>query len=271
MENNQVVEYISLEKLKPNSKQPRKYFDEAELTELENSIKEKGMIYPIIAEKETEDGKHVIIDGERRYRAAENAKLLEVPVILRKSSDKERERMIVSLIANIQRSNLNSIEEAEAYQQIIDNSDKNISPKELADMVGKDRTTIVNTLRLLKLSPELQKYLRENKLSAGHARAILSVIDSKNQKTLFTEIIKRNLSVRAAEGIAKELNENKPVTASLPQKMDEIETELIKFLDTKVSIINEDDDKGTIMIKYFSRDDCRRLYDIIISSQFAEM
>jgi ParB family chromosome partitioning protein len=262
---NEVVKLIDVENLKQNPDQARKNFDGEELNELANSIREQRIIQPIIAE-DNGDGTYTITDGERRRQAAQLAELKEVPVILRKYTHKER--MVVSLIANIQRTDLNSIEEASAYKQIMDAD--GITPKEVASKVGKNRATVANTLRLLNLPSDIQEYLRKNKLSAGHARAILSVKGYKNQKILFEEISNNYLSVREAERRAKALNP--PPTKVLPPKgllsseMKAMRQELIKKLGTRVTI-QGDNNKGTIIINYNPKKDFKSLYKIIIGSE----
>ena len=251
--------FISLEKLKSNPGQPRKSFDKEELAELADSIKQQGIIQPIIAE-DAGDGTYTIIAGERRTRAARLAGLKEVPVILRKYSDKKR--MVVSLIENIQRSNLNPIEEAAAYKQLMDMED--LSQDDVSERVGKNRSTVANALRLLKLPSEMQESLRKGELSSGHARAILSVSPARVQEILFREIIKKSLSVREAEKRAAALvNKNKKaaVKGRAPE-LDAMEEKFITRLGTKV-VIKGNLNKGTILVDYYSMEDLDRLYEIL--------
>ena len=253
---------ISLEKLKAMPGQPRKNFDEAELAELADSIRQQGIIQPIIAE-DAGDGTYTIIAGERRMRAAHLAGLKEAPVILRKYSGEKR--MEVSLIENIQRSNLNPIEEASAYKQLMEIN--GLSQDELSARVGKNRATVANTLRLLKLPPEMQESLRKAELSPGHARAVLSVTGAKAQEALFREIIKKGLSVREAEKRAAALgSQNKKAEKTKAKKrapeLDAMEEKFITCLGTKV-VINGDLNKGTIVIDYYSMEDLERLYEIL--------
>jgi len=254
--------YIALEKLKANPGQPRKDFDEGELAELADSIKQQGIIQPIIAE-DAGDGTYTIIAGERRTRAARLAGLTEAPVILRKYSDEKR--MVVSLIENIQRSNLNPIEEASAYKQLMEL--ERVSQDEVASRVGKNRATVANVLRLLKLPPEMQESIRRNELSAGHARAVLSVSGARAQETLFREIIKKGLSVREAEKRAAALGsrDKKPAKAAVKGRapeLDAMEEKFITHLGTKV-VVNGDLNKGSILIDYYSMEDLDRLYEIL--------
>ena len=253
---------VSLEKLKANPGQPRKDFDEAELVELADSIRQQGIIQPIIAE-EAGDGTYTIIAGERRMRAARLAGLKEAPVILRKYSGEKR--MEVSLTENIQRSNLNPIEEASAYKQLMDTN--RLSQDELSVRVGKNRATVANALRLLKLPPEMQESLRKGELSPGHARAVLSVTGGKAQETLFREILKKGLSVRDAEKRAAALGsqtrkaEKTKVKGRAPE-LDAMEEKFIIRLGTKVKV-NGNLNKGSIVIDYYSMEDLDRLYEIL--------
>ena len=253
---------IPPEKLKANPSQPRKDFDEAELAELGESIKQQGIIQPVIAE-DAGDGTYTIIAGERRTRAARLAGLAEVPVILRKYSEKKR--MVVSLIENIQRSNLNPIEEASAYRQLMDI--EGFSQDEAASRVGKSRAAVANALRLLKLPAEVQESLRKGELSPGHARAVLSVQGAKMQEILFREIIKKGLSVREAEKRAANLETQGRKTKKNSKKsrspeLTAMEEKFISRLGTKVSI-NGDLKKGSILIDYYSMEDLDRLYEIL--------
>ena len=253
--------FISLEKLKANPNQPRKDFDEAELAELADSIREQGIIQPLIAEEET-DGTYTIVAGERRFRAARMAGLSEVPVILRKYSDEKR--MIVSLIENIQRSNLNPIDEASAYKQLM--AFGNLSQDDVASKVGKNRTTVANALRLLKLPKEMLDSIRNAELSPGHARAILSLQDAREQEILFREILKKKLSVREAEKQAAVLSQDKkpkkPATKVREPELDAMKEKFITRLGTKVAI-NGDLNKGNIVIEYYSMEDLERLYELL--------
>ena len=271
MENNQVVEYISLGKLKPNPKQPRGEIDndDPKLKELADSIRKGdkgiGIIHPIIAEKVT-DGEYIIIDGERRVKAAKIAGLTDVPVILRNYSDKERERMVVSLIANIQRADLNSIEKASAYQNIMD--DYKIDQKDLAEMVGKNRSTVANAFRILKKLPlEMKTALQEKRITTGHVMALLMVSEKDEQEKLFKEIIDKKFSVRDAERRARKIK-GKTTGKKSSDEIEKMETKLIKHLGIKVVIINGNDDKGTIVIKYFNFEQCKRICkSILVSSK----
>ena len=264
---------IPVEKLIPNPGQPRKNFDEAELKELSDSIAEHGIIQPILAE-EDKNGSFIIIAGERRARAAKLAGLKEVPAIINKYSG--RGRLEISLIENIQRSGLNPIEEASAYKNLMDFS--NLSQEELSARVGKNRSTVANSLRLLKLPAEMQKSIETGEknggISSGHARALLSVNDKKLRVNLFKEITDKKLSVREAEKRALAMN-SAPVTgedakeikaSNRPPEIKEMEEKFIEVLGTKV-IIEGGLDKGRIRIDYYSMDDLDRLYGILIKQK----
>jgi len=260
------VVQLSVEKLVPNPGQPRKNFDETELQELADSIKTYGIIQPIIAAN-AGDGTFIIIAGERRTRAARLAGLDAVPAIIRDYTDQKR--LEISLIENIQRSGLNPIEEAAAYKNLMDFS--GLSQDDLAARVGKNRSTVANALRLLKLPVEIQKSIEEGKVSSGHARALLSVTDSKPREKLFHEILSGDVSVREAEKRASAANVEKPggkeKTAAKsgskrPPEVDAMVEKFIAKLGTKV-VIEGDLNKGRIHIDYYSMEDLERLYEVL--------
>ena len=263
---------LSVDKLVPNPGQPRKNFDETELQELADSIKTFGIIQPIIAAN-AGDGTYIIIAGERRTRAARIAGLTEVPVIIRDYTDQKR--LEVSLIENIQRTDLNPIEEAAAYKNLMDFS--GISQDELAARMGKNRSTVANALRLLKLPVEMQKSVEDGKVSSGHARALLSVADTKARDKLYREILNNDVSVREAEKKASALNESesgdkkKTKAASgkeknRPPEVDAMVERLISKLGTKVAI-EGNLNKGRIYIEYYSMDDLEGYYNILIGEE----
>ena len=263
---NDIVQ-MSVDKLIPNPGQPRKNFDEAELNELAASIKTYGIIQPVIAAN-AGDGTYIIIAGERRTRAAKLAGLSAVPVIVRDYTDQKR--LEVSLIENIQRTDLNPIEEAAAYKNLMDFS--NLSQDELALRVGKNRSTVANSLRLLKLPAEIQKSIEEGNISPGHARALLSVNNVKAREKLFKDILSGGLSVREAEKQAAALNgekdedkkKPKPKAKKQPAELADMTEKFIARLGTKV-VIDGDLKKGRIHIEYYSMDDLDRLYEIFCS------
>jgi ParB family chromosome partitioning protein len=263
------VTQLPVDNLVQNPGQPRKNFDETELQELADSIKTYGIIQPVIAAN-AGDGTYIIIAGERRTRAARLAGLETVPVIIRDYTDQKR--LEVSLIENIQRSDLNPIEEAAAYKNLMDFS--NLSQDELAARMGKNRSTVANALRLLKLPIEVQKSIEEGKVSPGHARALLSVTNTKAREKLFREILANEVSVREAEKMASVINANesggKEKDAGIksskdkkrPPEVDAMEEKFISRLGTKV-VINGDLKKGRIHIDYYSMMDLERLYEIL--------
>jgi ParB family chromosome partitioning protein len=264
---NAVVQ-LPIARLAANPGQPRKNFDEAELKELADSIAEHGIIQPIIV-AEAGGGGYIIIAGERRTRAARLAGLKEVPAIIRKYTDQRR--LEVSLVENIQRSDLNPIEEAAAYKNLMDFSQ--LSQEELAAKVGKNRSTVTNALRLLKLPAHIQKSLETGGISSGHARALLAVNDKNLREKLFNEITGKGISVREAEKRATALNttpEEKKADEKTPSKrppeITEMEEKFIDKLGTKVTI-EGGLEKGRIHIEYYSMEDLDRLYEILGSKE----
>jgi len=259
------VVQLSVDKLIPNPGQPRKNFDETELNELADSIKTYGIIQPVIA-ADAGDGTYIIIAGERRTRAARLAGLETVPAIIRDYTDQKR--LEISLIENIQRTDLNPIEEAAAYKNLMDFS--SLSQDELAARVGKNRSTVANALRLLKLPVEIQKSIEEGKVSSGHARALLSVTDTKARDKLFKDILTGEISVREAEKRSQTLNANKGGKGKTakgksgkkrPPEVDAMEEKFISKLGTKV-VIEGDLNMGKIHIEYYSMEDLERIYEI---------
>jgi ParB family chromosome partitioning protein len=286
---------IPLDKLKVNPDQPRKVFNETELRELADSIREHGIIQPVLAE-DAGDGTYTLIAGERRCRAARLAGLDEVPVLIRDYSAEKR--MIVSLIENVQRSDLNPIEEAAAYQKLI--SLTGLSQDEVAARVGKSRSAVANALRLLKLPENVRESLEKGEISSGHARAILAVTARTKQPLLLEEILASGLSVREAEKRAAELNgcagTANAAGKTLPEdrtaagkrghapgaeggggnnaggrtgersgrapELDAMEEKFITTLGTKV-VIEGDLNRGRIHIDYYSMEDLERLYEIL--------
>lgn len=261
---------LPLNKITANPNQPRKHFDEASLQELANSIQEHGVIQPIIVEA-NKNGSYSIVAGERRTRAARMAGLTEIPALIRNYSDENR--MEVALIENVQRADLNPVEEAQAYKNLMDFT--GLSQDEVASKVGKNRSTVANALRLLKLPINMQNFLKEGSISSGHARAILSVMNAESQKVLFNEIIEKGISVREAEKFAASLN-NSDETSSLKekntpqQKIDpdlvSMEQKFIEALGTKVSI-QGGFNKGFIKIDYYSMEDLDRLHAIFVGKE----
>jgi ParB family chromosome partitioning protein len=256
---------IPLDKLRANPDQPRTHFEEEALRELAGSIREHGVLQPIIVE-DSGGGNYTIIAGERRSRAAAMAGLKEIPALVRKFSDNKR--LAVALIENVQRENLNPMEEASAYKKLT--ALTGLSQDEVALLVGKNRSTVANALRLLKLPAAAQEAIEEDKLSPGHGRAILSVNNAEAQKKLFAEISSGNLSVRESEKRAAELNagaEKKthpgpPKPRPRDGNLKAMEDEFIEALGTKV-VIQGDLKRGALRVEYYSMEDLDRLYRLI--------
>jgi len=256
--------YCGIEEIIPNRSQPRKHFDESKLQELTESIKENGILEPLIVRR-VDQGYELIV-GERRWRAAQKAGLKEVPVLVKEAEG--REALELSLIENLQRENLNPVEEAEAFQRLTE--EFNISQAELATRIGKDRTTITNALRLLKLPVEVRNQLLQNRITSGHARAILSLETKEKQKELCSLIIQKGLSVREAEAIAKRWSEKPKKTVTKDRRRGEVESQLSslqdslrKYLGTKVHIAPKGK-KGRIEIEYYSHEDLQRIVEAIM-------
>lgn len=254
---------LKTSQLEPNKDQPRKKFDEEAIEELAASIKQYGIIQPIIVCKKGDY--YQIIAGERRWRAAKKAGVREVPVVVKEYSDKEIAE--ISLIENIQREDLNPIEEAKSYKLLID--EYKLTQEELSERVSKSRTEIANKMRLLKLHDEVQKMLIGGELSAGHARALLGLEVKKDQLAVAKEIVEKSLSVRQTEDLVKRLTQ--PKKPKEKEKSDDsmeflyrdLEKKLSDSLGTKVKINRKDKNKGKIEINYYSEDELDRLYGII--------
>ena len=255
------VSKISLKYIKPNPDQPRRDFNEKLLEDLCNSIKEKGIITPITVRER--DGSYEIIAGERRWRAAKKAKLRSVPAYVI-NIDNASEMMEVALIENIQRESLNPIEEAEGYAIL--NSQHDLSHDDIAKTIGKKRTTVSNSLRLLKLPPDIRKSIRNGKISAGHGRAILQKKSIPAMESLWKKIINDSLSVRAAESLVKPKPKTKVVKKLKIHKgpILAIENQLVEIFGTKVKL-KPTQIGGAIEITYFSDDDLERIIDLLQS------
>jgi len=255
------VSYINLSDIKPNPDQPRRDFNNTSLDELSKSIREKGVITPITV-RESNKG-YEIIAGERRWRAAKKAKLKSIPAYILNIGD-EAEMMEVALIENIQREDLNPIEEAEGYAVL--NSKYSLSHNGIAKTIGKKRTTISNALRLLKLPPEIRKSIRSGEITAGHGRAILQKKSIPAMKNLWKKIVNNALSVRAAESLVKPKPKKKKIKSVIVPKapIRAIENQLIEIFGTKVKL-KPAQIGGSIEIIYFSDDDLERIIDLIQS------
>ena len=254
---------VKITKGEPNRKQPRKTFDEDALQELADSIKQFGLIQPILVQ-DREDH-YEIIAGERRWRAAKMAGLKEVPVIIRKYTEKEI--MEISLIENIQRENLNPIEEAQAYKRLL--TEFHMKQDEIAERVSKSRAAVANSMRLLKLGEEVQQMVVEEMISTGHARALLAIEDKDEQYTIAQKIFDEKLSVRDVEKLVKNLNKPiKPAKRVVDDKTMELiyrdlEEKLKSRLSTKVSIKGKTKGAGTIEIEFYDGTDLERLIEML--------
>lgn len=265
---------IDVSSIKPNPNQPRKTFDPDALMDLSTSIKAQGVLQPILVE-EIADNVYVIVAGERRYRAAKLAGLKKIPCIVRTFSDLQR--MEISLIENIQRENLNPVEEARAFSYLL--TQAGIKQEELAQRVGKGRSTITNSLRLLNLPEKMLEGLEKGYITSGHARALLSVDNPADQEVLFSKIISEDLSVRQAEALANELNNGKRAINTLPIKEEKpsvsvkspeilsIEEKFLSATGCRVEIKGKYRNgvikKGKILIPFTSEEELERIYQML--------
>lgn len=252
--------YIDINKITPNRKQPRKTFDEESLEELSESIKIHGVIQPIIV-KSISNG-YEIIAGERRWRASRLAGLKEMPCIIRAFSDKDN--LLVALIENLQRENLNPMDESSAYFYMLENY--GLTQEEISRNVGKSRPYIANSVRLQKLSQPVKKMLMENKLTAGHGRALLGVEDPRKQLAAAERIIEEQMSVRQTEAFIRNFSAPKKKSASPGRNpaFDSIESDIRENIGAKVRI-KEKNNKGTIQLSFYSRDELERLIEMLLS------
>ena len=264
--NGERVLQLDTASIMPNPHQPRQHFDEDKLAELADSIKEHGLLQPLIVTKGESEG-YTIIAGERRWRAAKSIGLIQISCIIR--SLKQQQIMELTLIENIQREDLQPLEEAQAYRDLMDQY--NYTQEDLAARLGKSRSYIANTLRLLALAPQFKELLRQGLLSAGHARAILSLSDEQQQAQLAERIIKESLSVRQAERIAQEARELKPTAApqkKKPAPAHPIFTDIARRLKdkwgVKVALHDKKKGRGQIIIDYYSEDDLQRIIDSLL-------
>jgi ParB family chromosome partitioning protein len=249
---------VNINLIKANNSQPRKYFDEEKILQLAESIKEHGVIQPIVLRKENDV--YVIVAGERRWRAAKSIGLKEMPAVVMELTDKQV--LEISLIENIQREDLNPIEEAIAYKKLIE--EFSLTQEILSVRVGKSRTAITNTLRLLNLDTRVQDYLIDGVISEGHGRALLAIVDKELQYKLAQTIIDEGLSVRDIERLIKNSDKipAKNEKIRLNPFYSDIKNRLENHFGTKVSVSNKSN-KGRIEIEYYSEDDLQRILDII--------
>ena len=253
------VEEVNINAVEPGTDQPRKRFDKEKLNELAQSIKQHGIIQPIIVRKNKE--KLEIITGERRWRAAKKLGIAKIPVIIKDYTDKQS--MEIALIENIQREDLNAIEEAEAFEKLI--KDYKLKQEEIAEIVGKSRSAVANVLRLNSLSNEIKQKLISGEITSGHARAILSINNKKSRIESMKEIINKKLNVREAEKLIKKYTERKKTRKNKKTKNEqyyEIEESMKEKLGTKVKI-QGGHKKGKIIIEYYSKDELDRIIELI--------
>lgn len=254
---------VKITMVEPNREQPRKNFDEDALQELADSIKQFGLLQPILVQQR--DGYYEIVAGERRWRAAKLAGLKEVPVIIRNLT--EQEIVEISLIENIQRENLNPIEEAQAYKKLL--TEFHLKQDEVAERVSKSRAAVTNSMRLLKLSDEVQQMVISDMISTGHARALLAIENPDEQYALAQRIFDEKLSVRDIEKIVKSIGKpvkekkEKEINESLEAVYQDIQEKLKRHLGTKVAVSGKGDGAGKIEIEFYSHDDLERILDTL--------
>lgn len=259
---NRGISYIDINDIKPNEKQPRKNFDEEKLEELATSIKEHGLIQPVIL-RHSEIG-YEIVAGERRWRACRKAGIKEIPSIIKELTDEQN--MLIAIIENMQREDLNPIEEAEGLNQMIESF--GLTQEEVSKSIGKSRPYITNALRLLKLPEQIRNFLSEGKISTGHARAIAGIPDSKKQVEIAEYVIEKELSVREIEKLIKELgSDKKKNTQKKAEKAPDVkrlEEDLKQIMGAKVNL-SQKGKKGRIEIEYYSREELERLIELLKS------
>jgi ParB family chromosome partitioning protein len=259
---------IDIDLIKPNSEQPRTRFAETALEELAQSIRENGIIQPVVLRPSGTGFE--LIAGERRWRAAQRAELRKIPAVIREVTDEKK--LELALIENIQRQELNPIEEAKAFKRLIEIF--GLTQEKLAERIGKDRVLIANHLRLLKLPEDIQVLVEERKISAGHARAILSIVEIGEQRRLAREVIDRSLSVREAERIAKRINglsgksPSKGTNKEPDANIKAAEVKLQRRLGTKVNILpHMKTPGGRIEIEYYGNTDLHRIYELLMQGE----
>ena len=255
--------YLKINEVEPNRDQPRKEFDEDALLELADSIKQFGVLQPLLVQKK--DGYYEIIAGERRWRAAKLAGIKEVPVLIKEYTSQEI--VEISLIENIQRENLNPIEEAMAFKRLLE--EFNLKQDEVAERVSKSRTAVTNSMRLLKLSSRVQQMVIDDMISTGHARALLAIDDEEQQYIIASKIFDEKLSVRETEKLVKSLKTPKKEKKTEKREhtfvYDDIIEKMKNIMGTKVNIHTKANGKGKIEIEYYSEDELERIYDMIMS------
>lgn len=260
------VIFVKITKVEPNREQPRKNFDEDSLLELSESIKQHGILQPLLVQDKKDYFE--IIAGERRWRAAKMAGMKEIPVIIKKLSD--REAVEISLIENIQREDLNPIEEALAFKRLL--TEFHLKQDEVAERVSKSRTSVTNSIRLLKLDERVQQMVVDDMISTGHARALISIEDPDEQYNIAQKVFDEKLSVRDVEKLVKNLNKpEKPKKEEVEDKSldiiyQDIEEKLKQTLGTKVAISSKGNGAGKMEIEFYSHDDLDKLIDLLSST-----
>lgn len=260
---------MDIKKVEPNREQPRKKFDEDALLELSESIKQFGVLQPLLVQERKDY--YEIIAGERRWRAAKLAGLKEVPVIIKKLT--EQQIMEISLIENIQRENLNPIEEALAYKRLL--TEFNLKQDEVAERVSKSRTAVTNAMRLLKLNDKVQQMVIDEMLTTGHARALLGIEDQEKQYNVAQQIFDEKLSVRDTEKLVKNLQNEKKAKPEETKKIDpkieaiyrDLEEQMKKIFGTKVAINSKNEKSGKIEIEYYNQEELDRIMDLFRTIQ----
>jgi ParB family chromosome partitioning protein len=264
----QSIAHIEISRIRPNPFQPRADFDQQALDELKDSIKQKGVLQAITVRR-ANDGMFELISGERRIRASMELGLKTIPAYVIEVKNNQ-EMLELALIENLQREHLNAIEIAISYQRLI--NDVGLSPEQIAEKVSKDRTTVVNFLRLLKLPQEIQQSLRKGIITAGHARALVSLPDEQTQLRLFDQVVKKDLNVRQVEKLVKDVSKKSEkkvfhLPKSTEHAISTIEDRLRQVLGTKVKVNIREDGMGDIMIEFYSNDDLNRIYEILTTMQ----
>ncbi len=253
---------VEIDSIVPGPMQPRTHFDESSLESLAESIRTHGIVQPLLVRRR--DGGYELIAGERRWRAAKLAGISRVPVVIREVPDDNL--LEIALIENIQRENLNPIEEAQAYKKLIETV--GLTQESLATRVGRDRSYITNYLRLLRLPDDVQQLVKEGRLSTGHARTLLALDQVDLQRRLARQILDGGLSVRATEQLVQKATEEKPARRSAPQAVDPnvkaAETKLRRALGTQVKILQAADGRGRVEISFFNTQDLDRIYNLLM-------
>ena len=260
---------MDITKVEPNREQPRQKFDEDALLELAESIKQFGVLQPLLVQEK--DDYYEIIAGERRWRAAKLAGVKKIPVIIKKLT--AQEIMEITLIENIQREDLNPIEEAMAYKRLL--TEFNLKQDEVAERVSKSRTAVTNAMRLLKLNDKVQQMVIDEMLTTGHARALLGIDDQEKQYVLAQKIFDEKLSVRDTEKLVKSIQNEKKNRTNVRKEIDpkleaiyhDLEEQMKGILGTKVSINHKDEEKGKVEIEYYSQDELDRIIDLLRTVQ----